>query len=88
LKSYNLALTRQAEAVLTQIAKKEPRFFKRISNVLDGLEQDPFEGKPLKGKLKGLFSYRVGSYRIIYRIFQDRLLIIVIDIGHRRDIYR
>ena len=52
------------------------------------LEADPFQGKPLKGRLQGSYSCRVGSYRIIYKIFQSKLLVIVIDIGHRRDIYR
>ncbi len=63
-------------------------FYKRVAKALDELEHDPFQGKALKGELKGLYSYRVGSYRVVYRIYRDKLIIIVIDIGHRRDIYR
>jgi len=59
-----------------------------MANVLDSLEKDPFQGKSLKGRLMGFQSYRIGSYRIIYQVFRQRLLVIVIDIGHRRDIYR
>ena len=88
MKKYKLELTRQAESILRRIADLEGSLYQRIANVLDALETDPFQGKALKGTLKGFYSYRVGSYRVIYRIFQSRLLVIVIDIGHRRDIYR
>jgi mRNA interferase RelE/StbE len=42
-------------------------------------------GKPLKGTLKGLWSLRVGDWRVIFRM-QDREVLIV-TIGHRRDVY-
>jgi len=45
-------------------------------------------GKPLKGKLKGLWSYRCyDKYRVIYQLFQAELLILVVEVGHRREIY-
>ncbi len=46
------------------------------------------EGKPLHGELKGLRSYRFGSYRILYEVRRGELLVIVIDLGHRREIYK
>jgi mRNA interferase RelE/StbE len=88
LPSYKLELTRQAESVLERIARREPELYKRVVQVLDDLKRDPFQGKPLKGQLKGRYSYRVGTYRIIYTIFRNQLLVVIIDIGHRRDIYR
>ncbi len=88
MKSYKLELTRQAESILEHIARREPDFYRRIAKVLDDLQADPFIGKQLKGKLKDRYSYRVGSYRIIYAIIKNELLVIVIDIGHRRDVYR
>jgi mRNA interferase RelE/StbE len=88
LKHYKLELTDQAVGVLEKIAKHDPQLYRRFVNVLDALEHDPFSGKALKGELKGHYSYRVGSYRVIYRIYRDQLLVIVIDIGHRREIYR
>ena len=36
----------------------------------------------------GRYSYRVGSYRILYRLIKGELRILVLDIGHRRDVYR
>jgi len=88
LKSYKLVLSNQAEHVLERIRERETELFRRVMNALDDLEKNPFQGKPLKGELKGRYSYRVGTYRIIYRIEHHQLLVIVIDIGHRRDIYK
>lgn len=88
MKSYKLELTRQAESALERIARREPELFKRMVQVLDDLQCDPFQGKPLKGQLKGRYSYRVGTYRILYSIFRQQLLVVVIDVGHRRDVYR
>ena len=88
MKNYKLELTHQAESVLERIQQREPELYKRVAQVLDDLQRDPFQGKPLKGQLKGRYSYRVGTYRIIYTIFRNQLLVVVIDIGHRRDVYR
>lgn len=45
-------------------------------------------GKALAGKLKGLWRYRVGDYRIICQIKDDTVTVLVLDIGHRKEIYR
>jgi mRNA interferase RelE/StbE len=68
--------------------EREPALYQRVAKTLDDLERDPFQGKPLTGELKGRYSYRVGSYRIVYLIRRHELLVLVIDVGHRRDIYR
>ncbi len=52
------------------------------------LAADPFLGKPLKGPYQGLWKYRIGDYRIIYSIEKDRLVILVLRIRHRKDVYR
>ncbi|AXI99412.1 mRNA interferase RelE/StbE [Cyclonatronum proteinivorum] len=44
-------------------------------------------GSSLKGRMKGLWRYRVNDYRIICQIQDDKVLILVVRIGHRRDIY-
>lgn len=88
MRRYRIELSHQAARILDRICHREPNLYKRLAKVLDDLEVNPFQGKPLKGLLKGRYSYRVGSYRIIYRIERHALLVYVIDIGHRRDIYR
>lgn len=51
--------------------------------------EDPFvHGKELKGNLKGQWRYRVGDYRILCEIHDDVLVILVLTIGHRREIYK
>ena len=44
-------------------------------------------GKPLTGDLKGLWRYRVGNYRIVAAIEDDRFVVVVVTIGHRREVY-
>ncbi|OBH62252.1 plasmid stabilization protein [Mycobacterium intracellulare] len=45
-------------------------------------------GKPLRGQLEGRYSARRGEFRVIYRIFDERVVVRVIHIAHRRDMYR
>ena len=45
-------------------------------------------GKPLRYELEGLYAARRGEYRVVYQIREDQILIEIIDIEHRRDVYR
>lgn len=69
--------------------KKLPREIqkKALEIVEVVLSKDPRIGKPLKGPYKGLWKYRVGDYRIIYSIESDRLVIFVLRIRHRKNVY-
>lgn len=44
-------------------------------------------GKPLRHAMKGLWRYRIGGCRVICRIEDDRFVVLVLAIGHRREIY-
>ncbi|MFH1023873.1 MAG: type II toxin-antitoxin system RelE/ParE family toxin [Planctomycetota bacterium] len=55
---------------------------------IEALAHDPDTGKMLKGPLAGLRSHRSGNYRIVYRVFHRELVILVVGIGHRCEIYR
>lgn len=44
-------------------------------------------GKPLRFSLKGYRRLRIGNYRVIYKIIEDKILVLIIDIDHRKDIY-
>ncbi len=44
-------------------------------------------GEPLRGDLDGLWRYRVGDYRILCEIQDQKLIVLALAIGHRRDIY-
>ena len=45
-------------------------------------------GKPLSGKLNDIWRYRVGDYRLLAKIEDGQLVILVIHAGHRKDVYR
>ena len=44
-------------------------------------------GKPLTGDMKGLWRYRVGDYRIVASIEDGRFVVLVVTVGHRRQVY-
>lgn len=54
-----------------------------------GLLEDPRSvGRPLLGELTGFWRYRVGDYRVICDVRDEALIVLVVDVGHRREIYR
>ena len=61
----------------------------RIRRGIDQLKSDPRGSncKPLKG-FHGIWRLRVGDYRVIYSIKDDQLLVLVLEVGHRREVYR
>ena len=77
---YRVKLKPKAEKELEQIPH---HYRERIKKALYGLGTNPYVGKKLIGKYTAYFSFRVWPYRIIYRIYQQELLILVIRIGHR-----
>ena len=62
----------------------------RIRDKIDSLAENPrpHGGKSLQGSQKCHLRLRVGDYRIIYRVEADRLLVLVVAVGHRREVYR
>ena len=61
---------------------------KDMKKHLDGVENPRQMGKALTGQFKGLWRYRIGNYRVICDIIDDDLVILVIEVGHRKDIYK
>lgn len=55
---------------------------------LDGCENPRAFGKALKGDLSDAWRYRIGDYRVLCEIRDDELLVLALDIGHRREVYR
>jgi mRNA interferase RelE/StbE len=61
----------------------------RIGDAIDGLSAHPRpHGVETLTGLKDTYRIRIGDYRVVYAIRDDELLILVIRIGHRRDVYR
>ena len=54
---------------------------------LSELENPYLRGAPLTGGLSGYWKYRVGDYRLLCEIHDDKLLVLIVKIGHRREVY-
>lgn len=87
--AWRIELTASAEKSLSKLDRTAA---KRITTFLRervASADDPrSSGKALAGQLAGLWRYRVGDYRLICEIEDGKLLILVVTIGHRGDIYR
>lgn len=70
------------------IRKLPPDIKEACRNAVDRLASDPYEGKPLKKPFEDLRSFRTSSYRIIYKIEHKSISIVVVAVGHRKDIYQ
>ena len=75
-------------AALRALRKVDPKVRPRIEGAIALLAEDPRPpaSRPLTGRAG--YRVRVGDYRIIYTIQDDVLLIVVVNLGHRRDVYR
>lgn len=69
------------------IRRLDPGVRRRVRRALDRLVEDPERGKPLHLDLRGLRSWRTGDYRIVYRIDGHRIEILIVALGHRREVY-
>lgn len=80
---WRVIIQRQASR---QLRRLPADVLRRIAAALDEIGRDPYAGEPLTG-----FAYRkwrVGDWRIIYAIEDDQLVVLVIDLGPRGEIYR
>jgi mRNA interferase RelE/StbE len=85
---WEVEFDNRARKELRKLDKQtQDRILKWLRETL-ATEEDPRRtGKSLKGRMKGLWRYRVGDYRIISQIQDEHIVILVVQIGHRRDIY-
>lgn len=83
---YAVELSPAAERTLRKLDKPAAR---RLVKAIAELSRQPRPpaSTPLVGH-PGVLRRRVGDHRIVYRVHDDRLIVLVLDIGHRRDIYR
>ena len=76
-----------ATSAVRAIKRLDPAVRGRMLAALRKLRADPERGKPLQLALNGLRSWRTGDYRIVYRVIESRIEILVVAVGHRRDVY-
>ena len=79
------------ERALKELRKLGPQAGRDVLSYLDesiACDEDPRRfGKGLKAELAGLWRYRVGDYRILCQIQDHELVVLVVAVGHRRNVY-
>jgi len=87
-RKFNLFLDPAAARDLKRLKRSDPEFFTKVTQVIESLSWTPFQGKQLKGKLRKIYSLRVGHYRVIYNIYASEQSVNIVRVGDRKDIYR
>jgi mRNA interferase RelE/StbE len=83
--SYSIEILRVAQKQLAKIDRsRQPRIIEAIR----GLAANPRPSGCKKLSGRPAWRIRIGSYRVIYEIQDDRLLILVVGVGHRKDVYQ
>ena len=82
--AYNIDYKNSVKRDLKKLDKSEAR--RILDQLEEDLSNDPKAYPQLKGDFAGLRKYRVGDYRTIFAVIEERVLIL--RIGHRKDVYR
>ena len=85
---YNIEFSNNAAKILENIFKSDHKLYSRVITAIESLAENPFKGKSLKGEFKGDYSLRIGDYRVVYTVYKKQVMIYIIDLGHRKNIYR
>lgn len=80
--------TPKAKKLLAKLDTKAKLQIKKLVMSIEAEQNPRAKGKALQGDLKGLWRYRSGDYRIICNIKDDELLILVIHLAHRKEVYK
>jgi mRNA interferase RelE/StbE len=79
----------RARRELRQLDRQVQRTILRYFSERIATEDDPRRfGKPLRHELQGLWRYRIGDYRAVCQIENDHLVVLVLAVDHRRQVYR
>lgn len=83
--AYKIVISKSAAKEIRELPKD---YQETINAKINALASNPYPNgyKKLKGS-KDLFRFRVGDYRVIYKIINNELIIEVVKVSHRRDIY-
>ncbi len=85
--SYKVEIKKSAQKEIRKLPSKDIRV--RIINKIDDLSKDPTpnEAKKIKGS-NNIYRIRQGAYRIVYQVFKNKLVIMIIRVRHRKDAYK
>ena len=72
---------------LRELKKLPAHVRARVVLAIEELVTNPFAGIRLRGELDGLLRWRTGDYRIVYKIDEEKRLVVLLDVGPRKAIY-
>lgn len=85
---YQIKHTKRFDKQLEKLEKGAAvKILNYLRNTIDGTENPRNFGKALTGNYKGLWRYRVGDYRIICNIQDEKCIVLALETGHRKEIY-
>ncbi len=88
-KQYKVRLEKSAQKSLKKMDKNDSKIIMAwISKNLINCQDPYIHGKSLQGNLKEKWRYRIGNYRLICNIDDEKIVILILEAGHRRDIYK
>ena len=85
---YGVVFSQLARERFDRFIHANRKIGEQIAKAIDRLAMNPGLGEFLKGEWKGYRKYRTGNYRIVYRVEHARLIIYIITIDDRKDVYR
>jgi mRNA interferase RelE/StbE len=86
---WRIEITRTAEKQIIKLARPAQKAIQRFLRERLSVCDDPRQwGKALHGEKRGLWRYRVGDYRLICDIQDERITILLLEVGHRKNVYR
>lgn len=83
--AYKILFTRQSEKDLSNLPQSD---FKKVQNAITKLADNPRPHKSKKLTGRDGWRIRIGDYRAIYLIEDNNLIVIVVEIGHRKEVYK
>jgi len=87
--AWTIEITRTAEKQITKLHRDAQQAIVRFLRERLAVTANPRQwGRPLQGEKLGLWRYRVGDYRLICDIQDERITVMVLQVGHRKDVSR
>lgn len=87
--NYHVDVTVQAQKDLKKLdTRTRERILLWLEKNLEGCENPRIIGKALTGNYAGYWRYRIGDYRVIAKIIDMKVIISVVYVGHRSDVYK
>lgn len=88
-KKYTVRYEKSAQKSLKKMDKHLARLILSwVSKNLEGTDSPRIHGKKLVGNKSGQWQYRIGDYRLLANIEDETITILVLEIGHRREVYK